>query len=266
MAFFDDELRKLQQQRAQLDAYDQAQQAALDYENKARAAQEAQSQQSQGGLGGVLAGIGESIGNVGKGLAGIFGGGIANIGDIATSIATGKATNKNKEDFDKWLAGTDNLKDARIKNAGAALDAAATVSDLIPGLGTAAKVGLNVGQGVASGVAQQMVDKGGNFTLEDALKGGTIGGLSAGAGQAVGAGLAKGLPGNNRVARALNTNIGRGALTGAASGAVGGGVATALEGGNLGQTLSGALQGAGSGALGGGAMAGLYDLAGAYTI
>ena len=263
MAFFDDELRKLQQQRAQLDAYDQAQQAALDYENKARAAQEAQSQQKPGGLGGVLAGIGESIGNVGKGLAGIFGGGIANIGDIATSIATGKATNKNKEDFDKWLAGTDNLKDARIKNAGAALDAAATVSDLIPGLGTAAKVGLNVGQGVASGVAQQMVDKGGDFTLEDALKGGTIGGLSAGAGQAVGAGLAKGLPGNNRVARALNTNIGRGALTGAASGAVGGGVATALEGGNLGQTLSGALQGAGSGALSGGAMAGLYDLAGA---
>lgn len=262
MAFFDDELRKLQQQRAQLDAYDQAQQAALDYENKARAAQEAQSQQSQGGLGGVLAGISNSIGNLGKGLVGLFGTGAANIGDIATSIATGKATSKNKDNFQKWLAGTDDLKDARLKNAGTALDAAATLSDFIPGLGTGAKVALNVGQGAASGVAQEFIDNGANASLDNALKNATAGAAAAGAGQFVGNKLAKGVGGNGRIAKAINSNLGRGALTGAAAGAVGGGLGTALNGGDLGQTLSGALQGAGGGALGGATTAGVMGLAG----
>ena len=266
MAFFDDELRRLQQQRAQIDAYEQAQQSALDYENKARAAEAAQSQQSQGGLGGVLAGIGNSIGNsignLGKGLVGLFGTGAANIGDIATSIATGKATSKNKDDFQKWLAGTDDLKDARLKNAGTALDAAATLSDFIPGLGTGAKVALNVGQGAASGVAQEFIDNGRNATLDNAVKNAVAGAGAAGAGQFVGNKLAKGISGNGKIAKALNSNIGRGALTGAAAGAVGGGLGTALNGGDLGQTLGGALQGAGGGALGGATMAGVMGLAG----
>ena len=262
MAFFDDELRKLQQQRAQLDAYDQAQQAALDYENKARAAQEAQSRQSQGGLGGVLAGIGNSINNLGKGLVGMFGTGGAAIGDIFSSIGSGKVTTKNQDDFNKWLAGTENKKDAYAKNAGAAIDAAATLSDFIPGLGTGAKVALNVGQGAASGVAQELIDNGANASLDNALKNVTAGAAAAGAGQFVGNKLAKGVGGNGRIAKAINSNLGRGALTGAAAGAVGGGLGTALNGGDLGQTLSGALQGAGGGALGGATMAGVMGLAG----
>lgn len=236
--------------------------AAINFNNRAIANQAAQAKQSQGGLGGVLAGIGESIGNVGKGLAGIFGGGIANIGDIATSIATGKATTKNQDDFSKWLAGSDNLKDARLKNAGAALDAAATVSDFIPGLGTGARVALNIGQGAASGIGQELADNGANASVENALRRGVTGAAAAGAGQFVGNKLAKGVAGNGRIAKALNSNVGKGALTGAAAGAVGGGLGTALYGGDLGQTLAGALQGAGGGALGGGAMAGTMGLLG----
>lgn len=236
--------------------------AAINFNDRAIANQAAQAKQSQGGLGGVLAGIGESIGNVGKGLAGIFGGGIANIGDIATSIATGKATTKNQDDFSKWLAGSDNLKDARLKNAGAALDAAATVSDLIPGLGTGARVALNIGQGAASGIGQELADNGANASVENALRRGVTGAAAAGAGQFVGNKLAKGVAGNGRIAKALNSNVGKGALTGAAAGAVGGGLGTALYGGDLGQTLAGALQGAGGGALGGGAMAGTMGLLG----
>ena len=236
--------------------------AAINFNDRAIANQAAQAKQSQGGLGGVLAGIGESIGNVGKGLAGIFGGGIANIGDIATSIATGKATTKNQDDFSKWLAGSDNLKDARLKNAGTALDAAATVSDLIPGLGTGARVALNIGQGAASGIGQELADNGANASVENALRRGVTGAAAAGAGQFVGNKLAKGVAGNGRIAKALNSNVGKGALTGAAAGAVGGGLGTALYGGDLGQTLAGALQGAGGGALGGGAMAGTMGLLG----
>lgn len=262
MSLFEDELRRAQQFRAQINAREEAERAAEQYQQRAIANQAAQAKQGQGGLGGVLAGIGESIGNVGKGLAGIFGGGIANIGDIATSIATGKVTTKNQDDFSKWLAGSDNLKDARLKNAGTALDAAATVSDLIPGLGTGARVALNIGQGAASGIGQELADNGANASVENALRRGVTGAAAAGAGQFVGNKLAKGVAGNGRIAKALNSNVGKGALTGAAAGAVGGGLGTALYGGDLGQTLAGALQGAGGGALGGGAMAGTMGLLG----
>lgn len=262
MSLFEDELRRAQQFRAQINAREEAERAAEQYQQRAIANQAAQAKQSQGGLGGVLAGIGESIGNVSKGLAGIFGGGIANIGDIATSIATGKVTTKNQDDFSKWLAGSDNLKDARLKNAGTALDAAATVSDLIPGLGTGARVALNIGQGAASGIGQELADNGANASVENALRRGVTGAAAAGAGQFVGNKLAKGVAGNGRIAKALNSNVGKGALTGAAAGAVGGGLGTALYGGDLGQTLAGALQGAGGGALGGGAMAGTMGLLG----
>ena len=244
--------------RAQNEALMQAQAAQDEYNRIAQAP----TQQKPGGLGGVLAGIGNSIGNLGKGLVGLFGTGAANIGDIATSIATGKATSKNKDDFQKWLAGTDDLKDARLKNAGTALDAAATLSDFIPGLGTGAKVALNVGQGAASGVAQEFIDNGRNATLDNAVKNAVAGAGAAGAGQFVGNKLAKGVGGNGKIAKAINSNLGRGALTGAAAGAVGGGLGTALNGGDLGQTLSGALQGAGGGALGGATMAGVMGLAG----
>lgn len=262
MSLFEDELRRAQQFRAQINAREEAERAAQQYQQRAIANQAAQAKQSQGGLGGVLAGIGESIGNVGKGLAGIFGGGIANIGDIATSIATGKATTKNQDDFSKWLAGSDNLKDARLKNAGTALDAAANLSDLIPGLGTGAKVALNIGQGAASGLAQEFIDNGANASMENAFKRAGVGAAAAGAGQAVGNKISKGVAGNGRIAKAINSNVGKGALQGATAGAVGGGLGTALYGGDLGQTLAGALQGAVGGGLGGGAMAGTMGLLG----
>lgn len=288
MSLFEDELRKAQQFRAQMNAREQAEQAALDYENKARAAQAAQSQQSQGGLGGVLAGIGNSIGNVGKGLAGIFGGGFANIGDIATSIATGKATNKNKEDFDKWLAGSDNLKDARLKNAGTALDAAATLSDLIPVVGQMGKVAtagkaagkatladkavklaqtpiFNMAQGGASEYAQEFIDNGENANLEDALKRAAVGTVASGTGTFVGNKLANRAltnPATSRLGKMLQSNVGRSAITGATAGAVGGGMASALEGGDIGQVLSSAAQGGYNGALGGATTAGVMGLAG----
>lgn len=288
MSLFEDELRKAQQFRAQMNAREQAEQAALDYENKARAAQEAQSQQSQGGLGGVLAGIGNSIGNVGKGLAGIFGGGFANIGDIATSIATGRATNKNKEDFDKWLAGSDNLKDARLKNAGTALDAAATLSDLIPVVGQMGKVAtagkaagkatladkavklaqtpiFNMAQGGASEYAQEFIDNGENARLEDALKRAAVGTVASGTGTFVGNKLANRAltnPATSRLGKMLQSNVGRSAITGATAGAVGGGMASALEGGDIGQVLSSAAQGGYNGALGGATTAGVMGLAG----
>ena len=262
MSLFEDELRRAQQFRAQINAREEAERAAEQYQQRAIANQAAQAKQSQGGLGGVLAGIGESIGNVGKGLVGMFGTGGAAIGDIFSSIGSGKVTTKNQDDFNKWLAGTDNKKDAYAKNAGVALDAAANLSDLIPGLGTGARVALNIGQGAVSGIGQELADNGTNASVENALRRGVTGAAAAGAGQLVSNKLAKGVAGNGRIAKALNSNVGKGALTGAAAGAVGGGLGTALYGGDLGQTLAGALQGAGGGALGGGAMAGTMGLLG----
>ena len=263
MGIYEDELRKAQQFRAQLNARSQAEQAARDYNEKLAVAQTAEKLQGQGGLGGVLAGIGQSIGNLGKGLAGVFGTGGAAVGDLISSIATGKATTKNQDDFQKWLAGSDDIKDARIKNAGAAIDAASTLSDFIPGLGTGTRVALNIGQGAASGAAQELIDNGANASLDNALRNAAVGASAAGVGQFVGNKLAKKVGGTGRFAKAINSNLGRGAITGAASGAVGGGLSTALNGGDLGQTLSGAIQGAQGGALGGATMAGVMGLAGA---
>lgn len=268
MAFFDDELRKLQQIKAQNDAMEQAQQAQLDYENRMAQAN-AQAQQAQnaapGGLAGVLAGIGNSIKNVGDALYNMGGTGVASLRDIFTGNAgTGKYQKEWKEYAKENIYKDKDLsdKDYYAKTGGKALDAAATVSDFIPGVGTGAKVALNVGQGVASGVAQNYIDNGANVSLEDNLKGALVGGASAGVGQAVGGKLAKGIGGNNVLSKALNSNIGRGALTGAASGATGAGLSTALNGGGLGEVLGSAAQGAGGGALGGAAMAGAMGLAG----
>ena len=276
MAFFDDELRKLQQIKAQNDAMEQAQQAQLDYENRMAQAT-AQAQQAQnaapGGLAGVLAGIGNSIKNVGDTLYNMGGTGVASLRDIFTGNAgTGKYQKEWKEYAKENIYKDKDLsdKDYYAKTGGKALDAAATVSDFIPGVGAGGKVlgsvggkvALNVGQGIASGVAQNYIDNGANVSLEDNLKGALVGGASAGVGQAVGGKLAKGVGGDNVLSKALNSNIGRGALTGAASGATGAGLSTALNGGGLGEVLSSAAQGAGGGALGGAAMAGVMGLAG----
>lgn len=229
----------------------------------------AQAQQNQPtGLGAVLAGIGRSIGNVGESLYNIGGTGVAAIRDIFTGNAgTGKYQDEWKQ-YRKEQMGDKGMSDSDyyLKQGGQALDAAATVSDFIPGLGKGAKVALNVAQGGASGIGQTLQDKGASATAEDLLKSGAVGLASAGAGQAVGGALAKNAltnPAKGIIGKAAQSGIGRGAITGAVSGATGGTLGTALNGGDLGQSLSGALQGAGSGALGGAATSAIYGLAGA---
>ena len=219
----------------------------------------------------ILSGIGNSIKNVGDTLYDMGGTGIASIRDLGDTIFGGKGVStKNQDDWKQYRKaqrGDANMsdKDYYAKTGGTALDAAATVSDLIPGLGVPAKVALNVGQGAASGIAQNFIDNGANVSLEDILKGATTGAASAGVGQLVGGKLANGINlGNGKIAQAAgkvaNSNVGRAALTGAASGATGGGLSAALNGGDI---LSGALQGAQGGALAGGTMAGAMGLIGA---
>lgn len=239
------------------------QRIAQDQYNRSLAKAQAE-QNKPTGLAAVLNGIGQSIGNVGETLYDIFGKGGASIRDIFTgNIATGKYT-KEWEQMRKEQMGDKNMsdKDYYLKTGGKALDAASTVSDLIPGLGTGARVALNVGQGVASGVGQQLADNGSNVTSDDLIKAGLIGGASAGAGQLAGLKLGeKALknPATSKIGKALQSNVGRAALTGAASGATGGGLASALNGGSF---IGGALEGAKTGALGGATIAGTMGLIG----
>lgn len=240
-----------------------AQQAALDQYNRSLAKAQAE-QNKPTGLAAVLNGIGQSIGNVGESIYNMFGTGAASVRDLFTGNAgTGKYT-KEWQQYRKEQMGDKDMsdKDYYLKTGGKALDAAATVSDLIPGLGTGARVALNVGQGVASGVGQQLADNGSNVTSDDLIKAGLIGGASAGAGQLAGLKLGqKALknPATSKIGKALQSNVGRAALTGAASGATGGGLASALNGGSF---IGGALEGAKTGALGGATIAGTMGLIG----
>lgn len=252
------ELERLQKQA--VDSYNASQAKAYTAQQKAASPLES-----------VLGGIGNTIGNVGKALGATFGGaGTNNIVTVGLdSLINGKSfsqaardAKKRQDDLVKGIYGTDNTKDAYTKNLGTSMDAAATLTDFIPGLGTAAKVGLNVGQGVVSGIANPLIEKGSQATLEDAMKGALVGGASAGVGQYVGGKLAGRTAGKGLVSRALNSNIGKAALTGAASGATGAGLNAALMGGNLGQVAGSALQGAQGGALGGATLAGTMGLLG----
>lgn len=252
----------------------QANRAQANYDLLMPQAQAKMAQAQQGPsnpLESVLSGIGNTIVTAGKGLGDFF-----TTGAINTYAATGlksllegksytqaaREARRDTEDFQKRYYNADSVKDAYAKSAGTALDTASTLSDLIPGLGTGAKVALNVGQGVASGFANPFIEKGSQATLEDAMRGAAVGGASAGVGQYVGGKLAGRTAGKGAISKALNSNIGKAALTGAASGAVGGGLNAALSGGNLGQTLGGAWQGAQGGALAGGTMAGTMGLIG----
>lgn len=239
------------------------QRIAQDQYNRSLAKAQAE-QNKPTGLAAVLSGIGQSIGNVGESLYNMFGTGAASVRDLFTGNAgTGKYT-KEWQQYRKEQMGDKDMsdKDYYLKTGGKALDAAATVSDLIPGLGTGARVALNVGQGVASGVGQQFADNGSNVTSDDLIKAGLIGGASAGAGQLAGLKLGqKALknPATSKIGKALQSNVGRAALTGAASGATGGGLASALNGGSF---IGGALEGAKTGALGGATIAGTMGLIG----
>lgn len=266
MGLFEDELRRAQQIKAQNDALSSANQAQLNYDARIAAANDAVANaqaKKKGALESVLAGIANSVKNVGDSLYNIGGTGLASIRDIVTgNIATGKYQKEWDQYAKKAIYGDENMsdKDYYAKTGGKALDAAATVSDFIPGVGAAGKVALNVGQGVASGIANNYIENGANVSLEDNLKGALIGGASSAAGQAAGVGLSK-VAGKGALSKVATSTLGRGAISGATSGAVGGGLATALNGGSAMDTIGGALQGAGSGAVGGAATAGAMSLA-----
>lgn len=235
-------------------------------ERLAAAQTQAQQAQKPSGLAGVLAGIGEAIGNVGNTLYEIGGRGVNGIADIATGITTG---NWNGPNTAKWIeqrkkeTGASSDKDYYLKTGGKALDAASTVSDFIPGLGTGAKIALNIGQGGISGLGREFAESGENATLEGALNNAVAGTAGAAAGQFMGNKLAKSAalnPAKSLIGKAAQSAVGRGTISGAVSGAVGGGVGTGLAGGNI---LEGALQGAEGGALSGAATSALYNVAGA---
>lgn len=216
----------------------------------------------------VLSGIGNTIGNVGKALGSTLGGAATNnaLTVLGDSIINGKSyiqasrdANKRQDDLVKSIYGTDSTKDAYAKNLGTSIDAAATLTDFIPGLGAGTRVALNMGQGVAAGAANPLIEKGSQATLEDAMKGALVGGASAGVGQYVGGKLAGKTAGKGALSKVLNSNVGKGAITGGLAGATGGGLYAGLNGGDV---LSGAMQGAQSGALAGGTLAGAMGLMG----
>ena len=241
----------------------QQQEAEQQYAKAAQQAQQAQNQK-RGGLEGVLAGIGETIGNVGNSIYNMFGTGIASARDLITgNAASGKYTNEWKDYMKKSQYGDENMsdKDYYLKTGGKALDAAATVSDFIPGLGAGTRAAMNIGQGAISGAARELIDNGENASLDNALRNAIVGAAASGVGQKV-AGKIGGIKGTGKLANFAKSNVGRGAIAGATAGAVGGGLGTAMSGGDLGQTLSGALQGAGSGATGGAVMGGVMGLTG----
>ena len=256
--------RQRQAEEAQRQAYDRAMQAQAN-------AQQAQNKQVNP-LEAVLSGIGDAIKNTGDTLYNMAGTGGAALRDLFTGNAgTGKYQNEWKDYMKKSQYGDENLsdKDYYLKTGGKAVDAAATISDLIPvvgqgnalvkGMGKAGITGMNIAQGVASGAVNPLIENGSQATLEDVLRGGVVGGAGATAGQYVGGKLANRVPGTSRLSKIVNSNVGRGALTGAASGAVAGGLNAGLTGNDV---LQGTLQGAKSGGLGGAAMAGTMGVLG----
>ena len=241
------------------------QKQATDAYNASQAKAYTAQQKTTNPLESVLSGIGNTVGNVGNSLVNMFGTGAASLRDLVTGNAgTGKYADEWKQYMKEKQYGDANMsdKDYYAKTGGKALDAAATLSDLIPGLNAAGRVALNVGQGAASGAAQNFIDNGANVSLEDVLRGAGVGAASAGVGQYVGGKLAGRTAGKGAISKALNSNIGKAALTGAASGATGAGLNTALMGGNIGQIAGSALQGAQGGALGGATVAGTMGLIG----
>lgn len=217
---------------------------------------------NKSGLGAFLGGLAERVGDVGKAIYGTIGGGVASFKDL---IESGGANQKNLQAFTKSVYGTDDYKDAVAKQLGTSINAADTLTDLIPGVGIA-KSGLVGGatSGAIGGLANTLKYEGKDFNLEDAGKaalagaaGGALAGKVAGnIGNATSTGGKLLL--NNKLATSA---VGRGAIAGAAGGAAGAGANNLLSGGDLGSALGAAAQGGMQGALQGGAMAGLTNAA-----
>lgn len=217
------------------------------------------------GLVGLGKGITDSAVNVGKSTIGMLGTGVTSAMDLMGGEETRRGYNegKNTDAFKRWLYGTDSKGQINYgKAAGEALDAATTLTNLLPGGGSPAA---NIAQGAVSGFANEYKEKGNDADLGNALKSAVTGAVTGAAtskmndfvGKKMGD-LAEKQATNQlgaigqKVLNAGKNNFVRGAISGATGGAVGGGMATALEGGSLGDVIGNAMSTAGSGALQGG--------------
>lgn len=198
-------------------------------------------------LSSILGGMVQGFKDFGTGLVDFFGTGAANIGDIASSIATGRATTKNQDDFRKWLYNTDSTKDAAAKGLGTALNGVSTVADVIPGAqAVTANPLFNGIQGAIGGVADELKMNGENADWGRAAQRAGVGAAS---------GLASGYAGQ-ALGKSGNKLLSNGLTRGAVSGALGGGIAnagyTGIEGGSVQDMINAGLYGAQTGALVGG--------------
>lgn len=140
------------------------------------------------GLSSILGGMIQGFQDFGTGLFDMFGTGGAAIGDAIESIRTGKATNKNQNDFRKWLYQTDNTQDAAAKGLGTILNGVQTAADVIPGAqAVTANPLFNGLQGAIAGVSDELKTAGKDVDWGRAAQragvGGASGLLSAAAGQ-----------------------------------------------------------------------------------
>ena len=198
-------------------------------------------------LSSILGGMVQGFKDFGTGLVDFFGTGAANIGDIASSIATGRATTKNQDDFRKWLYQTDDKQDAAAKGLGTILNGVSTVADYIPGAqAVTANPLFNGLQGAIGGVSDELKMAGKDADWGRAAQRAGVGAASGLASAYAGQGLAK--TGN----KLLSNGLTRGAV----SGALGGGIAnagyTGIEGGSVQDMINAGLYGAQTGALVGG--------------
>lgn len=198
-------------------------------------------------LSSILGGMVQGFKDFGTGLVDFFGTGAANIGDIASSIATGRATTKNQDDFRKWLYQTDDTQDAAAKGLGTILNGVSTVADVMPGTqAVTANPLFNGLQGAIGGVSDELKMAGKDADWGRAAQRAGVGAASGLASAYAGQGLAK--TGN----KLLSNGLTRGAI----SGALGGGIAnagyTGIEGGSVQDMINAGLYGAQTGALVGG--------------
>ena len=198
-------------------------------------------------LSSILGGMVQGFKDFGTGLVDFFGTGAANIGDIASSIATGRATTKNQDDFRKWLYQTDDTQDAAAKGLGTILNGVSTVADVMPGAqAVTANPLFNGLQGAIGGVSDELKMAGKDADWGRAAQRAGVGAASGLASAYAGQGLAK--TGN----KLLSNGLTRGAV----SGALGGGIAnagyTGIEGGSVQDMINAGLYGAQTGALVGG--------------
>lgn len=223
----------------------------------------ANGKQQSGGLGSVLSGLAQSVGNVWD----TFRGATNDVVNGWRDVFAGNDINS-EDSFTqqgrKKIYGGENAKERYKMAGGKGLDAAATLSDLIPGVG--GNPLFNAAQGAASGFGQSIADNP-NASAEDLAKASAAGGVGGLVGGVAGKGLDK-LGGKQlngilgKAQKVATSQLGRGAIGGATAGAAGAGTMSALNGDDLSTVLSNMAQGARSGAEGGATMAGIMGLGG----